>query len=99
VSQDGAIIWSKIPLYHCVACTDIAWWASLSTAIDLRDGTMLVSGGKYVFRLRADDFTPVGKAPALHVLDEADVKRAIADAEARKVDDVFGDVLKSLHLD
>ena len=60
---------------------------------------MLVTGGNYIFRLRADNFSPVGRAPALHVFEEADVQRAIDDAKARQVEDVFSDVLKALHLD
>lgn len=96
---NGTVIWSKVPMYRCARCPDDDWDAFFSTALDLRDGTMLVSGGKYVFRLRMDDFSPVGKAPALHIFEEVDVQRAIDDAKARQVDDVFGDVLKTLHLD
>ncbi|SEN52241.1 hypothetical protein SAMN02800694_3655 [Luteibacter sp. UNCMF331Sha3.1] len=93
------VIWSKVAMYRCVECPDSEWEAFFSTALNLRDGTMLVSGGKYVFRLRMDDFSPVGRAPALHVFDEADVQRAIDDAKARQVENVFDDVLKALHLD
>ncbi|MDR6937866.1 hypothetical protein [Luteibacter sp. 3190] len=98
-SEGGTVAWSKVPMYRCVSCPLGCWDAFFGTALDLRDGTMLVTGGRYVFRLRADDFSPVGKAPGLHVFDEAEVQRAIEDAKARQVNDVFGDVLKALHLD
>jgi len=93
------VIWSKVPMYRCASCSMDDWESFFSTAIELGDGTMLVSARKYVFRLRTDDFSPVGRADALHIFDESDVKRAIDGANARQVDDVFGDVLKTLHLD
>ncbi|SEW13456.1 hypothetical protein [Luteibacter sp. 329MFSha] len=93
------VIWSKVPMYRCASCPDDDWASLLSTAIELRDGTMLISAGKYVFRVRTDDLSPVGEAPALHIFEESEVQRAIDDAKALQVQDVLGHVLKALRLD
>ncbi len=66
--------------------------------MDLHDGTMLVTGGRYVFRVREEDLTPVGHALHLHVVNEADVKRVIDKAEAGDIDDAHGLLTDELHL-
>ena len=62
------------------------------------DGTMLIVGGKYVFRVRADDLTPVGHAPNLHVRDEADVKRVIDKANRSCIRNAHVFLTEELHL-
>jgi hypothetical protein len=80
-SDHKTIIWSKVPLYKSNArpesCADGVWDSLVNTALDLRDGTLLITAGKYIFRIHREDMSPVGDAPHLRVVDEADVKRAV----------------------
>ena len=40
----------------------------------------------WIFRLRKSDLTPVGEAPALRIVDEADMKAAIDAAEGQHIE-------------
>lgn len=101
ISPDGkTIIWRKVPLFEeSPSDSPYSEWSSfMSRGMDLHDGTMLVTGGRYVFRVREEDLTPVGHALHLHVVNEADVKRVIDKAEAGDIDDAHGLLTDELHL-
>lgn len=85
--DDTRVIWSKVPFYESNDFGRRGWDTLFGTALDLNDGTMLVSAGKYVFRLRQDDLTPVGSAPALHIVDESELLRVLDEAKGRVVED------------
>lgn len=100
-SDYETVIWRKVPLY----CESFSsgnqcrnWASMIGTGLELRDGTMLIVGGKYVFRVRADDLTPVGHAPNLHVRDEADVKRVIDKANRSGIRNAHVFLTEELHL-
>ncbi|WP_429200087.1 hypothetical protein [Luteibacter sp. W1I16] len=99
--DDDMVIWRKVPLY-CDSFSSggscIGWASLIGTAMDLRDGTMLIAGGKYVFRVRQDDLAPVGRAPHFHVVDEADVQRVIDKAEGSGIKDAHEFLIEQLHL-
>lgn len=85
--DDATVIWSKVPFYECNDSGQKHWDTLFGTALDLNDGTMLVSAGKYIFRLRQDDFSPVGRAPALHIVDEAELLRVLDEAKGKDIED------------
>ncbi|WP_139206638.1 hypothetical protein [Luteibacter sp. UNCMF331Sha3.1] len=85
--DDASVIWSKVPLYESNNFGRKGWDTLFGTALDLNDGTMLVSAGKYIFRLHQDDFTPVGSAPALHIVDESELLRALDEAKGQAIED------------
>ena len=83
-------IWRKVILYpepDASNCPTVSWRSLIGTGLELRDGTMLVAAGRYVFRVSAEDLTPVGHAPNLHVFDESDIKRVIEDARGKDIKD------------
>jgi len=102
MSDDGmTVTWRKVLLYGDPAsstCPARTWSSLIGTGLELRDGTMLITGGKYVFRLREDDLSPVGRAPHLHVVDEADVKRIIDKAEGSGIRDANTFLAEQLRL-
>ncbi|MBS0344337.1 MAG: hypothetical protein JSS56_27865 [Proteobacteria bacterium] len=95
-------IWSKVPLYrqhlNSSQCLQGVWDSLVNTALDLRDGTMLITGGKYIFRVRQSDLSPVGAAPNLHVVDAAEVKRVIDSAKGKNIPDASAYLSEQLHL-
>jgi hypothetical protein len=96
-------IWHKIPIYHSVpfpggGCRSGDLGATVFAALDLGDGTFLMSEGCFVFRLRKSDLSPVGAAPGLRVVDASAVKAAIADLHGKKVADATGYLIKALNL-
>ncbi|MGC1549076.1 MAG: hypothetical protein WA777_11155 [Rhodanobacter sp.] len=101
-SDNKTVIWSKMPLYKTnpwpEACPDGVWNSLVNTALDLRDGTMLITGNKYIFRIHQADMTPAGSAPHLHVVDEAEVKRAIEQAKNKDIGDANVYLTEQLHL-
>jgi hypothetical protein len=83
-------IWRKVILYpdpYASNCPSVPWGSLIGTGLELRDGTMLVAAGKYVFRVGTEDLTPVGHAPNLHVVDESDIKRVIENAQGKDIKD------------
>lgn len=89
--DDGTIRWRKLPLYKSgehPLCPEGVWESFINTALDLGDGTMLITGGKYVFRVRQKDLSPVGSAPHLHIVEEVALRRAISEAAGEKVENV-----------
>ncbi|WP_429200088.1 hypothetical protein [Luteibacter sp. W1I16] len=101
ISPDGkAVVWRKVPLFNdSPSDSPYSEWASfISRGMDLHDGTMLVTGGRYVFRVREDDLTPVGHASHLHVVEEDQVKRIIDKSEKSDIDDAHGFLTDELHL-
>lgn len=102
IADDGrTVIWRKVLLFGDPAsstCSGRTWSSLIGTGLELRDGTMLITGGKYVFRLREDDLAPVGRAPHLHVVDEADVKRVIDKAEGSGIKDANTFLAEQLRL-
>jgi len=102
VSDDFASsIWRKVILYPSSDpsdCPSVPWESLIGTGLDLRDGTMLVTAGKYVFRVSADDLTPAGRAPHLHVVDEADIRDVIKKAAGKDIKDGSAYLTEQLHL-
>lgn len=96
------VIWNKVPLYRNdwlpTICAGGTWGSLIGTALDLRDGTMLIAAGKYIFRVRLADMTPVGAAPHLHVVDEADLKRVFEGAKGKEVKDADAYLTEQLNL-
>lgn len=101
-SDDNVILWSKVPLYKTYegskSCPEGVWNSLVNTALDLRDGTLLITGGKYIFRIRQSDMTPAGEAPHLRVVDEGDVKRVIEQAKGKDVKDASAYLTEQLDL-
>jgi hypothetical protein len=101
-SDDETAAWSKVPLYKTnpwpEACPGGVWDSFVSTALDLRDGTMLITAGKYIFRVRQADMSPVGEAPHLNVVDEVDVRRVMEQAAGGDIKDVCAHLTAQLHL-
>lgn len=102
VSEDGQVFWSKVPLYktsqRSSSCPGGVWESVINTAIDLRDGTLLVTGGKYVFHIRKVDMSPVGSAPSLHVMAEATVRKVIDRAKGKDIKDASDYLTEELGL-
>ncbi|RDS81031.1 hypothetical protein [Dyella psychrodurans] len=94
--------WSKFPIYRIAAvptgCHSGNLDSLVDTALDLDDGTFLVTEGCYVFRLRKSDLSPVGSAPALRVVDESAVQAVIDQAKGKSIDDATGYLAKALNL-
>lgn len=57
------------------------------TPLGFGDGTLLLTLGEYVFRLKMSDFSPVGQAPMLRIADAQQVKSAVARINAQKIRD------------
>jgi hypothetical protein len=97
------VLWSKVPLYRNAApsadCPAGMWDSLVNTALDLRDGTMLITGDKYIFRVRLSDMTPVGAAPHYRVVEATDVQRVIEQAKGKDIKDASAYLIKQLHLD
>lgn len=102
VSDDfESSLWRKVILYPSPDpsdCPSVPWGSLIGTGLDLRDGTMLVTAGKYVFRVSADELTPIGRAPHLHVDDEADIRDVIGRAAGKDVKDGSAYLTEQLHL-
>ena len=94
------LAWRKLPLYLDTwsGCPDGTWNSLINTGLDLRDGTALITEGKYIFRVRHDDLSPVGSAPHLHVVDEVAVLQLIEDAKVDEIDDINAYITERLHL-
>lgn len=92
----GDYVWTKIPFFRSAHGH---WNTCLLPALDLQDGTILVTSEKYVFRLNASDFLPFGSAPALHIRDLAEVKPVLDEARRRQVTDLDTFLTTELHLD
>ncbi|MDR6937394.1 hypothetical protein [Luteibacter sp. 3190] len=78
----GASVWKKAPVYPNGA----GWSSRISAAVDLGDETLLFIGGGFAFRVHQRDFTPVGSAPSLHVVDERWLEEVIETAKSANVD-------------
>lgn len=89
-------------IYHRAAnpkvCSGGHFNSKITSALDLNDGTFLGVEDCFVFRLRKSDFSTVGSAPALRVVDEAALQTAINQAKARNAQDVTEYVAKALNL-
>lgn len=72
---------SKVLMYldaPSADCPNGKWVSDIHSALDLRDGTMLVTLGDYVVRLRHEDLLPVGDANGVLVRDASDIRALIA---------------------
>jgi hypothetical protein len=97
----GTSSWSKFTIYHTVGvskCPNGMFDSKITSALDLNDGTFLAIEGCFVFRLRKSDLTPVGSAPALHVIDESAVRDTTEQAKAKNVQDVTDYLVKTLKI-
>jgi hypothetical protein len=100
-SAAGTSSWSKFTIYHTMGvskCPNGMFDSKITSALDLNDGTFLAVEGCFVFRLRKSDLTPVGSAPALHVVDESTVSAAIEQAKAKNAQDVTDYLVKTLKI-
>lgn len=82
--------WTKIPMYlepPSADCPNGRWASDIRSALDLGDGTLLLTLGEYVFRLRMSDFSPVGEAPMLRIADAQQIKSAVDRIKAQKIQD------------
>ncbi len=68
------------------------------TSLDLGDGTFLATTQCYVFRLRMSDLSPVGAAPALHIVDAETIEKIIKSAEGKPNADLNADIAAALSL-
>ncbi|HEY4294131.1 hypothetical protein [Luteibacter sp.] len=93
-NDSGGVLWRKVPFFLDEGELD----SMIGTGIDMRDGTVIFIGGKYVFRVRQRDFTPVGGAPHLRVVDERDVIRVIDKANGKDIKDFDAYLTEELHL-
>ncbi|MET0256108.1 MAG: hypothetical protein ABW193_09935 [Luteibacter sp.] len=94
--------WRKVAIYHSgvgsPSCPHGGYWANITSALDLGDGTFLAVQDCFVFRLRKSDLSPVGAAPALRVVDKAVLEQAIDKAKSNGSNDTMDDVARSLNL-
>lgn len=101
-AQNATGSWSKFPIYHTSAgngsCPSGDLGSKVTSALDLGDGTLLAAEGCFVFRLRKSDLSPVGSAPALRVVDESRVQKAVDQAKGRNIQDAAGYLAKALNL-
>lgn len=83
-------LWKKVPLYREApsdSCPEGRWNSLIHTAMDLGDGTMLVTTTtSLTARLRQDDLTPVGDTPDLEIIAAETVKSLIAEVGAQPAD-------------
>ena len=61
--------------------------SSVTSALDLDDGTFLAAEGCFVFRLRRSDLSPAGSAPALRAVDRDRLKAVLDSARTRSIQD------------
>jgi hypothetical protein len=101
--NSGHSKWTKIPIYHINprpgACPSGSYASGIDSALDLDDGTFLVTMGCWVFRLRKSDLSPMGSAPGLRVVDATDVQATIDRAKGKNIQDAASYLAKALHLD
>ncbi|WP_235429754.1 hypothetical protein, partial [Xanthomonas sp. GPE 39] len=94
--------WSKFPIYHSMSgpknCTTGSFHSEITSALDLNDGTFLAIEGCFVFRLRKSDLSPIGLAPALRIVDEKEVRDAIAKIKNENIQDATGYLADTLKL-
>jgi hypothetical protein len=94
--------WMKVPIYHVAArtngCASGYLRSSIRTAMDLEDGTFLVTMNCWVFRLRKSDLSPVGAAPAIRIVDQAALQTALDQAKGKNVQDATDYLEKALNL-
>ena len=97
--------WIKIPIIYDTThtrkdspCKDGTYSSSITTTLDLNDGTVLVTMTCWVFRLRKSDLSPVGEAPALRVVDATAIKSAIDKAKGQPIEDARAYLDKALNL-
>jgi hypothetical protein len=94
--------WKKVPIYHVAArkggCPSGYLRSSISTALDLEDGTFLVTMNCWVFRLRKSDLSPVGSASGLRIVGESALQAAIEQAKGKNIQDVTNYLSKALNL-
>jgi len=105
VGERAKAIWRKVILYHeppSKDCPSGRWQTIIEMAMNLEDGTFLATTGRYVFRLRFSDLSPVGSAPALHVVDAETIEKALekelAGSDPKTVVDQQAFFAKALHL-
>jgi hypothetical protein len=106
VSEDDPLAdhpkWMKVPIYHVAArkngCPSGYLRSSISTALDLEDGTFLVAMNCWVFRLRKSDLSPVGAAPAIRIVDQTALQAAIDQAKGKNIQDATNYLEKALNV-
>lgn len=72
--------WSKILIHRQApnsACPYGDYLGGIEPVLDLGDGTFLAVAGCHAVRLRIDDLEPVGKAPAIRIVDAAAMRKAM----------------------
>ena len=90
VSTQDENAWTKIPMYlepPSADCPNGRWASDIRSALDLGDGTLLLTLGEYVFRLRMSDFSPIGEAPMLRIADAQRIKSAVDRIKTQKIQD------------
>jgi len=94
--------WTKIPLiYEKVLgslCPEGQFKSSFNSTLDLGDGTFLATIGCWIFRLSKADLSPVGEAPALRVVDAAEMRAAIDKAKGQHIEDATAYLAQALGL-
>ncbi len=82
--------WTKIPMYlepPSKDCPKGRWVSDIRSALNLRDGTFLLALGEYVFRLRMSDLSPAGEARVLRIASAQQVRSAVDQVRAKKIED------------
>jgi hypothetical protein len=97
--------WVKVPIYHVaennlkgMSCKNARLEGSVNTALDLEDGTFLITEDCWVFHLRKSDLSPVGLAPALRIVDQTTLQTAIDQAKGKNIHDASAYLAKALNL-
>jgi len=82
-------LWKKVPLYREApsgSCPEGRWNSLIHTAMDLDDGTMLVTTTtSLTARLRQDDLTTMGDTPDLKIVAAETVKSLITEVAGQPV--------------
>jgi hypothetical protein len=94
--------WNKVPIYHIApsqgGCPSGKLDAGVNTALDLQDGTFLITEGCWIFRLRKSDLSPVGAASGLRVVDKETLLAVIDQAKGKDTQDASAYLAKALNL-
>ena len=91
---------SRFLIYHTKSgpkgCASGQLDSSITSALDLNDGTFLAAEGCFVFHLRKSDLLPVGSAPALRAVERDRLNTVLVAARAQAVQDPSAYLAKSL---
>lgn len=79
-ARDRILMFRESPFAQCPNGRWVSW---IRAALDLGDGTILLTMPSNVVRVRMSDFAPSGSAPEFKVMDAERIKAVVEDIEVR----------------